>query len=85
MEDGVTLPARVFLEKTTDTTSTLKITIFEGRKRQVRRMCKAVGHPVLKLKRLKIGPVMLGNLKPSHFRFLTKKELKMINRITQNL
>ena len=56
----------------------MKITIHEGRNRQVRRMCEAVGHPVLFLKRISIGGLRLGNLKPGEWRYLTASELKKI-------
>jgi len=58
--------------------TTLQITIHEGRKRQVRKMCEAVGHPVLKLKRIAYGKLKLGNLAPGKFRFLSKKDLQLI-------
>lgn len=58
--------------------TTLQITIHEGRKRQVRKMCEAVGHPVLKLKRIAYGKLKLGNLAPGKFRFLAKKDLQLI-------
>jgi 23S rRNA pseudouridine2457 synthase len=57
-------------------TAWLEITLREGRKRQVRRMTAAVGHPTLRLIRIAIGPVHLGNLKPGQWRDLTKAELK---------
>ena len=58
--------------------TTLQITIHEGRKRQVRRMFEAVGHPVLKLKRIAYGKLKLGNLAPGKFRFLSNKDLQLI-------
>jgi 23S rRNA pseudouridine2457 synthase len=57
-------------------TAWLKITIQEGRKRQVRRMTAAVGHPTLRLIRVTIGPLKLGNLPPGEWRDLTPAELK---------
>jgi 23S rRNA pseudouridine2605 synthase len=54
----------------------LEITIREGRKRQVRRMCEAVGHPVLALRRVAFGPLALGGLKPGAHRRLGEAELR---------
>lgn len=56
-------------------TAWLKITLQEGRKRQIRHMTAAVGYPTLRLIRIAIGPITLGNLQPGQWRDLTKKEL----------
>ncbi len=61
-------------------TAWLKIILREGRKRQVRRMTAAVGHPTLRLIRMAIGPIILGNLAPGQWRDLTKNELKDLRR-----
>jgi len=59
-------------------TAWLKITLQEGRKRQVRRMTAAVGHPTLRLIRVAIGLLKLGNLPPGEWRDLTPAELKIL-------
>ena len=59
-------------------TAWLKITLQEGRKRQVRHMTAAVGHPTLRLVRLAIGPITLANLLPGQWRDLTDDELKAL-------
>lgn len=59
-------------------TAWLKITLREGRKRQVRRMTAAVGHPTLRLIRVAIGPISLGSLTPGQWRDLTKEELQAL-------
>jgi 23S rRNA pseudouridine2457 synthase len=56
-------------------TAWLKITLREGMNRQVRRMTAAVGHPTLRLVRIAIGPIELGDLQPGQWRDLTKREL----------
>lgn len=56
----------------------LALTIHEGRKRQVRRMLAAVGHPVLQLIRTGIGPLTLAHLPPGHWRYLTEQELRQL-------
>ncbi len=59
-------------------TAWLKITLREGKKRQVRRMTAAVGFPTLRLVRWAIGPITLGNLQPGEWRDLTAAELKTL-------
>lgn len=61
-------------------TAWLKITLREGRKRQVRKMTAAVGYPTLRLIRIAIGAVELGNLQPGQWRDLTPKELSRLYR-----
>jgi 23S rRNA pseudouridine2457 synthase len=56
-------------------TAWLKITLQEGRKRQIRRMTAAVGYPTLRLVRVAIGPITLADLKPGQWRDLTPTEL----------
>lgn len=76
LEDGVTAPARVALVAP----HTLRIVLHEGRNRQVRRMCEAVGHPVRRLVRTRIGPVMDRTLSPSVWRFLSQDEVRALGR-----
>ncbi|HZU39467.1 MAG TPA: pseudouridine synthase [Solirubrobacteraceae bacterium] len=71
LEDGSTAPARV---RRADE-RTLEITIHEGRKRQVKRMCEAVGHPVLRLERIAFGPLRLGRLPAGGWRRLSADEV----------
>lgn len=71
----VTAPARVELAKTEERTAQLNFTIFEGKNRQIRKMCEAVGLSVLRLKRVNIGGVALGNLPLGKWRHLTEAEL----------
>ena len=56
----------------------LEITIHEGRKRQVRRMCEAVGHPVASLERVAFGPLGLKGLGPGEHRRLTASEIERL-------
>jgi 23S rRNA pseudouridine2605 synthase len=71
LEDGVSAPARVRRVAP----DTLELTIHEGRKRQVRRMCEAVGHPVVALRRIRFGPLELGDLRPGAHRRLGEGEI----------
>jgi pseudouridine synthase len=59
-------------------TATLLITVREGRNRQVRKMCEAIGHPVDRLKRVAIGPIRDSRLKPGEWRELTPDEVKKL-------
>jgi len=61
-------------------TAWLELTIHEGMNRQVRRMTAMVGHPTLRLVRIAIGPIQLGNLKPGEWRDLGKNEIATIGR-----
>ena len=61
-------------------TTLLKIVIREGKNRQVRRMCEAINHPVIDLKRTEVGGLQLGNLPYGKWRYLTKAEIDRIMR-----
>jgi 23S rRNA pseudouridine2457 synthase len=61
-------------------TAWIKITLREGLNRQVRRMTAAVGHPTLRLVRIAVGPIVLGELKPGQWRELTSNEVAQIYR-----
>jgi 23S rRNA pseudouridine2605 synthase len=76
LEDGRTAPAKVALLDA----RLLRVTIHEGRSRQVRRMCEAVGHPVLRLVRTRIGPITDRSLKAGEWRALTQDEVRALER-----
>lgn len=81
LEDGKTSPAQVRPiqgEPAPRGTTWLRITLREGRKRQVRRMCAAVGHPVQRLIRVRMGPLYLGDLRSGASRRLTRQEIKSL-------
>lgn len=73
-----TLPANVVVKDKQAGRVVLLITIKEGRNRQIRKMCEAVGLEVARLRRISIGPLKLGMLKPGTFRELTPDELRAI-------
>ncbi|MFQ5586904.1 MAG: pseudouridine synthase [Thermodesulfobacteriota bacterium] len=75
LEDGRTLPATARFLKGLKENSWIDITVFEGRNRLVKRMCLAVGHPVLKLKRVEFAGIGVG---PGEYRFLTKSEVVLL-------
>lgn len=72
-----TAPAKIFVAKRDKLTS-LKITIHEGKNRQVRKMCEEIGFPVIRLKRIATGKLKLGNLKKGEYRHLTNEEIKYL-------
>jgi 23S rRNA pseudouridine2605 synthase len=74
LDDGPTAPARVRRLGNDH----VELTIHEGRKRQVRRMLEAVGHPVKALERVSFGPLRLGPLEPGDHRRLTSNELERL-------
>ena len=73
-----TLPAKVFLSELFKDKSIVEITVTEGRNRQVRKMVEAVGHHVIELKRVAIGNLTLGNLKPGRLRKLSPSEVNAL-------
>ena len=70
-----TAPAKVKKVGSTGKNTWLEITIKEGRNRQIRRMCDSIGHPVMKLRRTRYGPLRLTNLEPGAYRRLTAGEV----------
>jgi 23S rRNA pseudouridine2605 synthase len=74
LEDGPTAPAQVRRLGAHE----IEITIHEGRKRQVRRMCAAVGHPVTALLRARFGPLALDGLAPGEHRLLSRRETGLL-------
>lgn len=79
MVDGrKTLPAKVFLSEIFKDKCMVEITITEGRNRQIRKMFEAVGHHVIDLKRISVGKLMLGNLKPGRIRKLNPDEINAL-------
>lgn len=79
IEDYKTAPAKLEILKHIGNDTLVNITIHEGRNRQVRKMCDAVGHKVLKLRRISIGKLNMGDLKTGQWRFLTTEEVEYLN------
>jgi 23S rRNA pseudouridine2605 synthase len=76
LDDGITQPAKVAALGD----GLLRITIHEGRNRQIRRMCDAVGHPVRRLVRTRIGPLADRDLPPGEWRALAQDEVRALER-----
>src|SRR5947209_18680347 len=71
-------PAEVEIAGYRGAGTVLRLVVWEGKKRQIRLMCSAVGHPVLDLCRVRIGPVRLGTLAPGRWRHLTLTEVSQL-------
>ncbi len=79
LDDGTkTAPANIVTQVVEAERVVLLVTIHEGKKREVRRMCDAVGLEVARLRRISIGPVKLGMLKPGAWRDLTSEEVRAL-------
>jgi 23S rRNA pseudouridine2605 synthase len=80
LEDGITAPAELKVMEHDQKATWLSLTLREGRKHQVKRMCAAVGHPVLRLRRTKIGPIELDDLRPGEIRRLKSREVRNLRK-----
>jgi len=80
LEGRKTAPAKIARLSRSSKRNLLKVEIYEGRKREVRKMFDAVGHRVLQLKRIDFGGVRLGKLKTGKWRFLTRKEINTLKK-----
>ena len=76
LDDGPAHPASVRIVDARGDRGQLRVVMTEGRKREVRRMLAAVGLPVVRLVRLRVGPVTLGTLRPGSFRELSIEEVR---------
>ena len=76
--DYKTSPADVEIHEVKDDRTILLITVYEGKNRQIRRMCEAVGLEILRLKREKIGRLSIGTLNSGQYRKLTEKEVEYL-------
>ena len=80
LENGKTLPAKVFIKSYNKAQNLTKIrmVIFEGKNQQIRRMLKAVGSSVIELKRVQIGEINIGKMPIGEWRYLKEKEVRSI-------
>ena len=78
LEDGITAPAQVSLINRNAKTSLIQLTIHEGRNRQVKRMCAAIGHPLIHLKRVGLGFLSLTDLGCGNYRHLHPREVERL-------
>lgn len=78
LEDGRARAVYVVILHEGEKNSWVRIVVTEGRNRLVKRMFAAIGHPVLKLKRVAFGPIQLGDLSAGQFRYLTSEEIEKL-------
>lgn len=81
LPDGPALPSAVRILKQGRGSTWLSVTFKEGRYREVKRYCKALGHPVLRLRRVQFGPLHLGTLPSGQTRTLTPAELEALRNL----
>jgi 23S rRNA pseudouridine2605 synthase len=80
LEEGSTAPADVRIVRSSDAKTWIEVTLSEGHKHEVRRMCEQVGYPVEKLTRVRLGPLNLGSLRPGQHRTLAEREVHQLRR-----
>jgi pseudouridine synthase len=81
LEDGRARVVSCFIFRQKEKNSWIRVVVAEGRNRLVKRIFSAIGHPVLKLKRVQFGPIQLGNLPFGHFRYLTPEETAKLKKL----
>jgi 23S rRNA pseudouridine2605 synthase len=82
LSDGITAPAKARKVKENESSTIIEMEIFEGRYRQIRRMCDAIFLPLTDLKRIQFGPIRIEKLKEGNFRELTSEEVELLKRAT---
>ncbi len=80
IDAGKTSPAGVRLLRYQAGRSTLEITVHEGRKRQIKKMCETIRHPVTRLERIEFGGIRLGGLKRGEYRILSDSEVSILRK-----
>lgn len=83
LAEGVARVASLVVKKELKDSTILEISLKEGRNREIRRILARVGHKVLRLLRLSVGPVRLGNLSPGEYRRLSRQEIDALQRAAQ--
>lgn len=85
LEDGEAKAVSCNVVRQREKNSWVQVVVTEGRNRLIKRMFSAIGHPVLKLKRIEYGPVRLGDLPFGQYRYLTTGEITKLNRISSKV
>lgn len=76
LAEGKVTPRRVYVAKRMRNKTIMQLTVCDGKKNEIKRIMKKIGHKVISLKRLSIGPVNLGNLQRGRYRYLDKSEIE---------
>lgn len=82
LEDGKTSPAKTTILEADEGASLIRLTLHEGHKREVKRLCAAVGHPVRALRRIAVGGVRANGLRPGEWRYLSAHEIGFLRKLT---
>lgn len=80
LEDGPTAPAKVVMMRQGQDATLIRLTLHEGRKREVKRMCEAVGHPVKTLRRVEFGGIDVSGMREGEWRHLLREEVESLRR-----
>jgi 23S rRNA pseudouridine2605 synthase len=83
LEDGMTAPAKAVILNAGQAISLVRLTLHEGRKREVKRLCAAVGHPVKTLHRIAFGNLKVKGMRPGEWRYLSASEVHMLRKLAQ--
>ncbi len=83
LDQKPTLPVGVEMKRMSGGNCFLELTLVEGKNRHVKRICEVIGHPVIKLKRIRFGPVSLGQLPLGAWRYLTPREIRALGALVQ--
>lgn len=83
LDEGKTAPADVSVTHMLEKAAWLRIVLHQGWYRQIKRMCEAVGHPVLKIRRTEYGPLKVGRLTAGTYRILNRREIKQLYQLVQ--
>lgn len=84
LEDGQTAPAKIAILKQRHDNTLVRLTLHEGRKREVKRMCEAVGHPVKTLRRVEFAGVDVTGLRTGEWRYLSHKEIQTLRKLVKD-
>lgn len=84
LEDGITQKSRITILQRMKDKTILEMTIFEGRKRQIRRMCEALNLDLMDLMRIRIGNLNIEDLKTGEYRVLSGKEIENLKKLANN-
>lgn len=83
LEDGMTAPAKAVILNASPEVSLVRLTLHEGRKREVKRLCAAVGHPVKSLHRIAFGNLKVKGMRPGEWRYLSDSEVHFLRKLAK--